>query len=104
MLADEYAMPANCNVLVGEDKHRYFKKVIYTTNHLRPERDLLQKENIRQTLRLVLAGSFIDDAEITRVVKEIYNSCPMLFSTLLPRMTATARTICHLRRRRDSII
>ena len=33
----------------------------------------------------MLAGSFIDDAAITRVVKEIYNSCPMLFSTLLPR-------------------
>jgi hypothetical protein len=84
-LAEEYAMPANCNVLVGEDKHRAFKKVIYTTNHQRPERDLLYWENIRQTLRLLLTDSFADDAKITRVVKDIYSACPTLFSTLLPR-------------------
>ena len=87
-LAEEYAMPANCNVLVGEDKHRAFKKVIYTTNHLRPERDLLRWENIQQTLRLLLADSFAaldNDAAITRVVKDVYAACPTLFSTLLPR-------------------
>jgi hypothetical protein len=84
-LAEEYAMPANCNVLIGEDKHRAFKKVIYNTNHQRPERDLLCWENIRQTLRLVLTDSFANDAKITRVVKDINAACPTLFSTLLPR-------------------
>jgi hypothetical protein len=67
-LAEEYAMPANLNVLIGEDKHRFFKKVVYTTNHQHPGRDLLQKENIRQTLRLLLANSF-DEAAITHVIK-----------------------------------
>jgi hypothetical protein len=84
-LAEEYAMPANCNVLIWEDKHRAFKKVIYTTNHQRPQRDLLHWENIRQTLRLVLTDSFANDAKITDVIKDIYAACPTLFSTLLPR-------------------
>ncbi|OXV08563.1 hypothetical protein Egran_03674, partial [Elaphomyces granulatus] len=84
-LAEEYAIPANCNVLIGEDKHRHFKKVIYTTNHQHPERDLLHKENIRQTLRLILTNSFSHEPTITRVVKEIFAVCPLLFSTLLPR-------------------
>ncbi|KAF1816368.1 hypothetical protein P152DRAFT_388522 [Eremomyces bilateralis CBS 781.70] len=42
-LAEEYAMPSNCNVLVGEDKHRFFKKVIYQTNHQKVEREPLSR-------------------------------------------------------------
>ena len=38
-------LPVNMNVLVGEDKHRAFKKWIYTTNHRHPEKDLRIKEN-----------------------------------------------------------
>jgi hypothetical protein len=32
-LADEYALPVNQSVLQGEDKHRFFKKIIYDPNH-----------------------------------------------------------------------
>jgi hypothetical protein len=34
---------------------RQFKKAIYTTNHRNPEKDLLFKENLRQTIRFALA-------------------------------------------------
>jgi hypothetical protein len=66
---------------------RYFKKVIYTTNYRRPEKDLLTKENVRQTLRLVLADAFTQteaDLNLTRMIKELYASCGLLFSSLLP--------------------
>ena len=46
-LADECGLLINMNVLVGEDKHRAFKKWIYTTNHRHSEKDLLTKENQR---------------------------------------------------------
>ena len=29
---EEYGLPTQCNVLIGEDKHRYFKKIVYQTN------------------------------------------------------------------------
>ena len=85
-LAEEYGLPVNMNVLVGEDKHRAFKKWIYTTNHRHPEKDLLTKENKRQTLRLLLADAFKTTEPIaTQLIKDIYCECPQLFSTLLPR-------------------
>ncbi|KAN0076688.1 hypothetical protein V8E54_006830 [Elaphomyces granulatus] len=59
----------------GEDKHRLFKKVIYTTNHCNPEKDLLFKENLRQTNRFILANA----------LHELYSQCPALFSGILPQ-------------------
>lgn len=56
----EYGMPSNVNVLQAEDKHRGFKQDILGTNQQRPERDLLLKENFRQTTRnIVIASAFI---------------------------------------------
>jgi len=43
---DEFGTPTNCNGMIGEDKHRFFKLIIYLINHRRPEKDLT-KENIR---------------------------------------------------------
>jgi hypothetical protein len=62
--------------------------IIYFTNHRNPEKDLLSKENLRQTLRLILANAFTDseaDRKITAVVQDIFARCPSLFSTILPR-------------------
>ena len=85
-LAEEYGLPVNMSVLVGEDKHRAFKKWIYTTNHRQPEKDLLTKEKQRQTLRLLLADAFkITEPTATQLIKDICQECPQLFSTLLPR-------------------
>jgi hypothetical protein len=54
---------------------RLFKKVIYTTNHCNPEKDLLFKENLRQTNRFILANA----------LHELYSQCPALFSGILPQ-------------------
>ena len=65
---------------------RYFKKAIYTTNHRHPEKDLT-KENIRQTLRLTLAGAFTQteaDMDFTHMIKELHTNCSVFFSSLLP--------------------
>lgn len=45
------------------------------------------KENLRITLRFVLANSFKEEENkvATRLVKDIYASCPTLFATLLLR-------------------
>jgi hypothetical protein len=78
---------------------RFFKKIIYLTNHRRPEKDLLTKENIRQTLRLILADAFTQteaDLNVTHIIKELYSSCGVLFSSLLPpseQMSVEARDI-----------
>ena len=54
----EYGLPVHCNVLIGEDKHRegvrillkiftdfarYFKKIVYLTNHQNGEKALLAR-------------------------------------------------------------
>jgi hypothetical protein len=58
VLADEYGLPVNCSVLQGEDKHKYFKKVIYSTNYHQVEKDLLRMECERQTIRFILTNAF----------------------------------------------
>lgn len=80
-------MPININVLIGEDKHREFKKWIFGTNYRNLEKDLLLKENLRQTLRFLLAGSF-DDKLATILVKDLYTQYLALFLTLLLRSKA----------------
>ncbi|KAI0995550.1 hypothetical protein K3495_g12629 [Podosphaera aphanis] len=85
-LVEEYGLSVNVNVLVGEDKYQAFKKMIYTTNHRYPEKDLLTKENLRQTIRLLLADAFkYDDPTATQLKKDIHAQCPALFATILPR-------------------
>jgi hypothetical protein len=65
---------------------RLFKKVIYTTNHRNPEKDLLFKENLRQTIRFVLANAFSDRyPALTKALHELYSQSPTLFSGILPR-------------------
>ncbi|KAI1002317.1 hypothetical protein K3495_g5886 [Podosphaera aphanis] len=85
-LAEEYGLPVNVNVLVGEDKHRAFKKMIYTTNHRHPEEDLPTKEKPRHIIRLLLADAFkYDDPTATQLTKDIHAQCPALSTTLLLR-------------------
>jgi hypothetical protein len=84
-IAEEYGMASNCNVLIGEDKHRFFKKVVYNTNHHRVEKELLSKENMRLTLRLILSNAFNDEPRLTTIIHGIYAQCPSLFSTMLPK-------------------
>jgi len=93
-IADEYGLPSQCNTLIGEDKHRWFKKVVYTTNHSNIERIMLHKENFRQTLRLLLLGAFSDsEPQMTTFIQELQQTCPTLFKTLLPRSELESRII-----------
>ncbi|KAL9036395.1 MAG: hypothetical protein Q9180_004325 [Flavoplaca navasiana] len=81
----EYGMPSNVNVLIGEDKHRYFKKVVYQTNHVNVERLLLEHENLRQSVRLLLLDAWPDEEQVTAVMKDIYRKCPTLFESLVSK-------------------
>jgi hypothetical protein len=82
----EYGSPAHLNTLIGEDKHRWFKQVVYQTNHRNIERLMLRKESFRQTLRLLLLGAYTEEEpDTTAIVQELSRSCPSLFETLLPR-------------------
>lgn len=92
-LCKEYSLPINFNVLISKDKYRGFKKQIYTTNYRYPEKDLLIKENLRQTLRLILANRFKEDEVATQLVKDIYSRCPTLFATVLLRSEQTSASI-----------
>lgn len=83
-ILEEYGLPVNVNVLIREDKHREFKKWIYSTNYRYLEKDLLTKENLRQTLRFLLADS-IGNSIAIQLVKDLYSQYPALFTTLLPR-------------------
>lgn len=85
-IMDEYALPSNCNVLIGEDKHRWFKKIVYNTNFSNVERLLLTRESLQQTIRLILLDAFQNsEPELTATIKDLYSKCPMLFESLLPR-------------------
>jgi hypothetical protein len=65
---------------------RQFKKAIYTTNHRNPEKDLLFKENLRQTIRFALANAFSNRyPTLTNALHELHSQCPALFSGILPQ-------------------
>ena len=82
----EYGLPSHCNVLIGEDKHREYKLDVYNTNFQNVERDLLESENLRQTVRLLLQDAFIiAEPVLTQLLKELRDECPLLFNKLLPK-------------------
>lgn len=64
---------------------RWYKKIIYDTNHRNVERALLQRENVQQTVRLILANAFRrTDRELTELFYELYTECPSIFDPVLP--------------------
>lgn len=85
-LMTEYGLPSNCNVLIGEDKHRWFKKIVYNTNFSNVERHLLTRESLQQTSRLILLDAYqTSEPKLTATFKDLYDTCPGLFESLLPR-------------------
>ncbi|KAI1097192.1 hypothetical protein F4804DRAFT_352027 [Jackrogersella minutella] len=86
MIAEEYALPANVNVLLGENQHRWFKKKVYETNYSNIEKLLLAKSNMQITIRFLLQDAFFHrDSELTLRMQRLYNDCPTLFESVLPR-------------------
>jgi hypothetical protein len=82
----EYGTPCNMNALIGEDKHRLFKKIIYQSNFKHPELFLLEREQLQQTVRLVLADAFdVDDFESHEAMRRVQETCPTLFKLLIPK-------------------
>ena len=66
--------------------HRQLKSGILRTNHINPERDLLQQLNFEITLRLIIDGAFDHSyPEVARVFQDLRTNCPGLFDTVLPR-------------------
>lgn len=51
---NEYATSANTNVLASKDKYRKYKSAITYTNHANPERDLLTRDSLAVSVRLLL--------------------------------------------------
>jgi len=70
--ANWYATMWNLNVLILEHKHKTFKADILNANAHEPEHQLLQKENVRKTIRFLLGGAYQQDyAWITQVIGDI---------------------------------
>ncbi|RYP32260.1 hypothetical protein DL767_005311 [Monosporascus sp. MG133] len=68
----------------GDVMNETWKKVVYTTNHRSPEKDLFAWENFAQTLRFVLLDAFADtDQILTAQMKLIHETVPTLFSRFL---------------------
>ena len=104
-LLTEYVVFSNCSVLIEEQKHRYevksrtrlmqeeerliyyllkwYKKIIYDINHRNVEWALLKRENIKQTLRLLLLQVFASSkSKIIDTVQRIANACLSLLNAL----------------------
>jgi hypothetical protein len=87
VIAAEYGLPSNVNVLIGEAQHKEFKAMVYNTNKQNPERDLLQRINMELTSRLVLQGGFqTDEPLVTQQMLSIGDQCPSMFERMLPRL------------------
>jgi hypothetical protein len=61
-----------------------WKKIVYTTNHRNPEKDLFVWENFAQTVRFLLLDSFSDtDPGLTTQMKTLQDTIPSMFTSLL---------------------
>jgi hypothetical protein len=66
--------------------YRFFKQAVYNTNHANIEKALLGRENLQQTVRMLLSNGMRDtDAEIGDLLQYINRTCPTLFEPFLPR-------------------
>ncbi|KAI9749068.1 MAG: hypothetical protein M4579_007019 [Chaenotheca gracillima] len=84
-IVEEFGTSFNCNVLMGEDKHRFFKKIIYQSNHKNPEKMLLGRECLQQTIRFLLAGSHtLTEPDLTSQMRRLHQACPNVFRSILP--------------------
>ena len=80
-LMEKYGVVWNTNVLFGEDKHRFFKKIVLCTNHQKPERQLLVKEAISHTIKAALEGAFAHThADVTSQLYRLDRHCPSFFN------------------------
>ena len=95
--AAEYGLVSHCNVLIGEDRHRGFKKAVYYTNHRKVELALLLRENLNITIRLLLLDAFaIANPRLTQFFKDLHEQCPGLFASFGRRKWR--RRACNHRR------
>jgi hypothetical protein len=66
--------------------NRFFKTAVYNTNHANIEKALLGRENLQQTVRILLNNGMRNtDAEMSDLLQYIHSQCPTLFESVLPR-------------------
>jgi len=65
---------------------RWFKKVVYQTNHIKVEKLLLEHECLQQSIQLILMNTWENDEfVITDIIKNLYHNCSSFFDILLSR-------------------
>ncbi len=80
----EYGVLWNVNVLFGEDKHRFFKKAVLSSNHRKPVRQVLLKDQLMHTIKCLLNGSFLQtDLKISNQIGRLRALCPALLKSLV---------------------
>ncbi|RYC59161.1 hypothetical protein CHU98_g7042 [Xylaria longipes] len=73
--------------LLGEDKHRQYKSDITGTNHRNPAATLTTHENVSQTLRFLMEGSFETCApDLHEMFQAVKTKCPNLTNTIVPHL------------------
>jgi hypothetical protein len=78
--------------------NRFFKKAVYTTNHSNIEKALLGRENLQQTVRILLNnGMHENDKDMSLLLQDIQKQCPTLFESILPKSE-------HMRSQEDSLV
>ncbi|KAG6140097.1 hypothetical protein E4U25_005470 [Claviceps purpurea] len=86
-VADEYGGCRMVFTLVGEAKHKVYKKEVLYTNYISAASTLLTRENIRLTIALLLRGAYAHDySEIDKHFQQWRINCPALTRAMDPRL------------------
>lgn len=82
----KYDLITHCNVLMKENKHRMFKKNVYSINFINVERHLFVRENLKQTTKLLFLKIFkTSDSELTFMINDLQHLCFTLFDIILSK-------------------
>lgn len=84
-ITDKYRLVTNLYVMIGEGYYKILKDRIYTTNFNNAERDLLQRQSVTITTRLILQNGYPDYLALTAQIKRLYTTNLKLFDAFLLR-------------------
>ena len=85
-IMNKYNFFVYCNVFIDENKHQFFKLIVYFINYLNVKKTMLLRKNFDQIIQFFLMNELAYfEFEITQFIHDIHDNCSSLFNILLLR-------------------
>lgn len=101
-MVEDWGCVNNGNVLMGENKHRFFKSLVTHTNHRDPEKTLLIRESLDKSISACLASSEETGGDTAIKLRKLRLQCPTLMSRFGHKSLEVGDSSWHVHGRQTS--